>query len=44
MEPIHVRRVCTIFQHMVELPEAAAGVVEDAVQHHADITFVGLVQ
>ncbi len=34
LEPVNVRRVAAAFQNVMKGPEAAAGVVEDAIQHH----------
>ncbi len=40
-EPVLVGRAVAAFEHMMELPEAARGMVEHAVQNHADIILDG---
>ena len=41
-EPVKVGRVGAVFHDVVELKETAAGVVEHAVEHHADTAGMGL--
>ena len=44
MEPIQVGRGRAVFQRVIELAEAAAGVIEHAVEHDADAARVRLVE
>ena len=43
MEPVEVSRVRPVLHDVVELKEAAAGMVEYAVKHHTDAPRVGFV-
>ncbi len=43
-EPVEIGRLRAVFQEVVELEEAAAGVVEDAIQHHTDAAGVRSVE
>src|SRR4026207_1999044 len=41
-EPIPVRRAIATFEHMMELPEAARGMVEHPVKHNTDTFLMSL--
>ena len=43
-EPIDPGGVLAVFEHIVELKEAAAGVIEDAVEYHPDPALLALTQ
>src|SRR5512135_3186884 len=40
VKPITIRRIDTRFQHMMKLPETAAGMIEHAIRHNADVARV----
>jgi hypothetical protein len=44
VEPIQIRRFLSVFQDMVERPEAAAGVVENAIQNDPDACRVSFIE
>ena len=43
MEPVLIRRILPVFQHVLERAEIQATVIEYAVEHNADAVLMGLV-
>jgi hypothetical protein len=44
VEPVFIRRAVPVFEHVMELPEPARGVVEYAIENHAHVLFMGFIE